>query len=147
MASTNDKYTQLILEIFSLHQQLIVAGDSLSAPFALSSAKWKVMGGIALSEEAPTVSQVARRMGLSRQAVQRICNDLRKVGMLGLIDNPRDRRAGCWILTDQGWERYRQVMKAQELWLEKISQALDIEDVAKCTKLLKQFSLCITGEH
>ena len=146
MTSTTEKYTQLILEVFSLHQQLIIAGDGLSAPFALTSAKWKVLGGIALSEKPPTVSQVARKMGLSRQSVQRLCNDLRAFGMLNLLHNPKDKRACCWQLSAKGWDSYRQVMQAQEAWIEQISQGIDLDEVTESTKFLKQFSSCISRE-
>ena len=139
----SEGYTQLILEVFSLHQQLLVLGDSLGAPHGLTSARWKVMGGIALSDHAPTVSQVARKMGLTRQAVQRVCNDLLELGMLKSIDNPKDRRASCWTLSEQGWQRYRAVMTSQQAWIERISHNLDAGALQECTKFLKQFSLSI----
>ncbi|WP_349017006.1 hypothetical protein [Bradyrhizobium sp. Arg237L] len=55
-----DAPTQLILEAFRLNGGLITAGDRLVADLGLTSARWQVLGVIALS---PTVEPVARSMG------------------------------------------------------------------------------------
>jgi len=55
-----------------------------------------------VSEEELTVAAVARRLGLSRQAVQRVANDLRDVGYLESRANPGDGRAPLFSLTPRG---------------------------------------------
>ena len=66
--------TLIILETFRLNGALLEAGNQLTKPFELTSARWQVMGPV--SEQPLTVAQIARRMGLARQGVQRIVNDL-----------------------------------------------------------------------
>jgi DNA-binding MarR family transcriptional regulator len=61
--------TDLILEVFRVNGDLISAGDRIASEFGQSSARWQVLG--AIEDEAMTVPAIARRMGLTRQAVQR----------------------------------------------------------------------------
>jgi DNA-binding MarR family transcriptional regulator len=48
---------------------MLEAGDVLSAGEGLTSARWQVLGAIVLADRPPTVPQIARRMGLTRQGV------------------------------------------------------------------------------
>ena len=66
--------TALILEIFQLNGTLLAAGNQITKPHGMTSARWQIMGAIELAGQPLTVSQIARRMGLTRQAVQRIAN-------------------------------------------------------------------------
>jgi hypothetical protein len=60
---------------------LLAAGVQLVEKIDLTSARWQVLGAIALSAVPLPVAQIARNMGLSRQAVQRL-----------VIEMERDRR-------------------------------------------------------
>jgi DNA-binding MarR family transcriptional regulator len=56
------------------------------------AAGWQVLK--VLSKGPRTASQVARRLRLRRQSVQRTINDLRGQGFLEIRPNPDDQRAG-----------------------------------------------------
>ncbi len=71
-----DALTSLILEVFRLNGCLISAGDDLVSDLGLTSARWQVLGAMALAPAAETVARLARSMGLRRQGVQRIVNEL-----------------------------------------------------------------------
>jgi hypothetical protein len=58
-----------------------------------------VMGSIVLSESDVTVPQIARNLGLSRQAVQRVANDLNTADLIIFDDNPHHKRAKLIRLT------------------------------------------------
>jgi hypothetical protein len=62
---TVEGLTALILEIFRVNGLIPAAGHRLSKDLRLTSARWQVMG--ALGDGPLTASQVARRIGLSRQ--------------------------------------------------------------------------------
>src|ERR1700704_2902386 len=74
--------TELILEVFRLNGRLLVAGDRLVADLGLTSARWQVLGAVALAAAPMPVAWIARNMGLTRQAVQRIVNELIADGTL-----------------------------------------------------------------
>ena len=63
-----DAVTELVLETFRLNGQLLAAGDALVAKVGLTSARWQVLGAIALSAAPLPVAHIARNMGLTRQA-------------------------------------------------------------------------------
>jgi hypothetical protein len=57
--------TEVILSIFKANGLLVTSGDQLSASEDLTSARWQVLGAIALADRPLTVPQIARRMGLT----------------------------------------------------------------------------------
>lgn len=121
--------TDLILEVFRLNGLLVTYGDALSAPFGLTSARWKVMGAIALEGRPITVAQIARRMGLTRQAVQRLADELVGDGLLRRLDNPDHRRAPLIGLTEAGAAGYTAVSGAYAEASERLAAGLAVADL------------------
>jgi DNA-binding MarR family transcriptional regulator len=117
--------TSLILEVFRLNGALISAGDNLVADLGLTSARWQVLGAIALAPAAETVARLARSMGLHRQGVQRIVNELAAEGIVVLEDNPHHRRAKLVQLTKAGERLYREASQRQRPWARRLAKRLD----------------------
>ena len=57
--------TELVLETFRLNGAILVAGNRMTKPHGLTSARWQVMGAIDIAGTPLTVAQIARRMGLA----------------------------------------------------------------------------------
>src|SRR5712691_7177860 len=108
--------TELILEVFRLNGRLLADGDRLVADLGLTSARWQVIGAVALAAAPMPVAWIARNMGLTRQAVQRIVNELAEEGVLALDENPHHRRAKLVVLTDRGTKLYRAVETRRVPW-------------------------------
>src|SRR5262249_53595067 len=85
--------TNLVLETFRLNGRLLEAGDNLVCDIGLTSARWRVLGAVAASPVALPVSHIARNMGLTRQAVQRLANDLEQEGLIRFAPDPHHERA------------------------------------------------------
>src|SRR3954468_19929164 len=94
--------SRLALEVFRLNGALVAAGDALVAPLGLTSARWQVMGAVAEARGDLPVAGIARNMGLVRQSVQRIVDELEAEGILRFAPNPHHRRARLVQLTEQG---------------------------------------------
>ena len=93
-------FTEIVLEVFRLNRLLLDAGDALTRPLGLTSARWQVLGII---EHGPApVAQVARAMGLRRQTVQETANGLEAEGFIAFAPNPRHRRAKLLVMTPKG---------------------------------------------
>ena len=86
-------FLDLVLSIFRLNGLLIAEGDALTEKLGLTHARWKVIGAIALSHAGLTVPGVARVLGQSRQAVQRITDVMVKDGLLVYQRNPKHKRS------------------------------------------------------
>jgi DNA-binding MarR family transcriptional regulator len=122
--------TELILEVFRLNGRLLVAGDRLVSRLGLTSARWQVLGAVALAERAEPVARLARSMGLNRQGVQRIVNELVAEGYVALEPNPYHRRASLVVLTEQGRKAYAAADRLQTPWVNALVTGLRSDDIA-----------------
>jgi DNA-binding MarR family transcriptional regulator len=129
--------TDLVIEVFRLNGELLAAGDALVGDLNLTSARWQVLGAIALSPVALPVAHLARNMGLTRQAVQRLVDDMRGEGFLRLEPNPHHRRAMLVSMTEQGEAAYRAAIARQEPWADALAGALSAEDIEAGAQLLR----------
>jgi DNA-binding MarR family transcriptional regulator len=129
--------TSLILEVFRLNGRLLTAGDRLVSPLRLSSARWQVLGAISIAGSPRTVAQLARSMGLTRQGVQRVVNDLLLERLIAFMPNPDHRRAHLVILTKEGREMYAAAERLQIPWANDLSEGLDPKHLDIARNVLK----------
>jgi predicted ArsR family transcriptional regulator len=74
--------TDVILLIFRVNGQLLVAGDRLVEHLHLTSARWQMLGAVALSPSLRTAPQLAAAMGVTRQGAQKQLNLLLETGLV-----------------------------------------------------------------
>jgi len=130
--------TGLILAIFRLNGRLLVAGDRLVAGLDLTSARWQVLGAIALAEQPQPVAWLARNMGLNRQGVQRIVNEMRDDGLLDIKPNPHHRRAHLVVLTRRGKEAFEAAAKLQVPWVNRLAEGVGLKDLVTTQKVVAE---------
>jgi DNA-binding MarR family transcriptional regulator len=111
---------KLIVEIFRLNGVLLREGDRLTEDLAMTSARWQVLGALELAREPLTASQIAREMGLTRQSVQRIVNELGADGFISFSGNPEHRRAKLIAPTGKGRRTFREIMRRQVDWTRRV---------------------------
>ncbi|MGC3874454.1 MarR family winged helix-turn-helix transcriptional regulator [Halomonas sp. GXIMD04776] len=133
-------FTDIALETFRLNGMLVAEGDRLTADLGLTSARWKVLGAIDIEERPLTVAQIARRMGLARQSVQRIVGELQKAGYITLSTNPDHKRSPFVERTIEGERIYAIVMARYVQWANRLAETLDREALAQTFAVLKQMS-------
>jgi DNA-binding MarR family transcriptional regulator len=126
----------LFLDLFRAHGRLIAAGDQLIAPLGLTSARWQVLGAVAMAGTPRPVAHIAGDLGLARQGVQRIVNELAEDGFLAFEDNPRHRRAKLVRLTPRGSETMTAVAKVQRPWVDGLAAGLDPTRIAIAAEVL-----------
>lgn len=117
---TND----LIVEVFRLNGLLLATADKLVSRFGLTGARWQVLGAIAMSATPETVARLARNMGLTRQSVQRVVNEMVEEGMLRLRDNPHHQRAKLVELTKKGAAAFDAAIELQVPWVQALSEGI-----------------------
>jgi DNA-binding MarR family transcriptional regulator len=98
--------TDVILTTFRANGLLLSAGDVLAGDEGLTSARWQVLGAVALAERPLTVPQIARRMGLTRQSVHATVKRLVDDGLVELAPNTDHRRSQLVQLTERGEASY-----------------------------------------
>jgi DNA-binding MarR family transcriptional regulator len=129
--------TELILETFRLNGRLLAAGDALVGDLGLTSARWQVLGAVAMSPVPLPVSHIARNMGLSRQNVQRIANELEAQDVVRFAPNPHHQRAKLVLLTKHGRSLHEAAAERQEPWATALAGGLAAKDIDAATALLR----------
>lgn len=92
----------LALAVFETNGRLVDAGNELVRPAGLTTAWWQVLGALGYSPHPLPVSHIARNMGLTRQAVQRVVDLLVEHGLVVMEANPHHQRAKLIVLTPAG---------------------------------------------
>jgi DNA-binding MarR family transcriptional regulator len=129
-------FSELAIEVFRLNRQLLEAGDQLTEPVELTSARWQVLGVV---EHGPIpVAHVARLMGLTRQSVQQSADALEADQLISYSPNPHHRRAKLMILTPKGREILDYVQQRHAAWANQVSADLALEDIRAAVALLQR---------
>ena len=61
--------------------------------------------------------------------MQRIVNDLQKLGFVTLEENPHHRRSSLVVLTDKGRRTYDEASRLQAPWANALSEDMAIKDI------------------
>jgi DNA-binding MarR family transcriptional regulator len=122
LATLADSFQDVLAALFRLHGQVLEAADRMAGDVGLTGARWQVMRVVA--RRPLTASQVARRLGLQRQSVQRTVDLLRADGIVAIAENVDHRRAGLVTLTDAGRERLAALERRQQAWLQRCLRGL-----------------------
>ena len=137
-AHHREAWSGLVIEVFRINGELLAAGDTLVGDLGLTSARWQVLGAIALSPVPLPVAHIARNMGLTRQAVQRLVDEMRADGLVRLEQNPHHRRAMLVVATERGEAAYRVAIERQERWTDTLAAGLSPEAFEAASTLLRE---------
>lgn len=146
--ATVEAMTALILSLFRANNVTLTWGDRLVAPFGLTSARWQILGAIALADRAQPVAWLARDLGANRQNVQRIVNDLEKEGLVRFEANPHHRRAQLVVLTaEKGQQAYDAAIQAYEPRVNRLAEGLSLDDIKTAHRVMVALRERIEGEN
>lgn len=131
-------FLDLVLSVFRLNGLLIAEGDDMTEALGLTSARWKVIGVIALSNSGLTVPGIARVLGQSRQAVQRITDVMVTDGLLSYQSNPKHKRSVLVVLTEEGKTAYQALRDVQDPWAIESTEDIPSEDLDAGLRLVRR---------
>ena len=129
-------FTELVLETFRFNGRLLATGDLLSKPVGLTSSRWQVLG--AIEGQSQSVAHIARKMGLTRQNVQRIANVLEREGIVEYSPNPNHRRAKLVCLTARGRKAVNRLARRQESWANEIASRVSLAKIKVALEVLQE---------
>lgn len=137
-----------MFEIFRVNDRLLAVGDATVKSVGLTSARWLVLGAIALSNAPLPVAQIARNMGLSRQAVQRSTNEMSALGLVEIRENPERRGSKVVALTDDGRVAYEVALdRWRSEWTAAMEEILTEEEIVSTMRLLRRLRGLVQARH
>ncbi|MEU9131467.1 MarR family winged helix-turn-helix transcriptional regulator [Kitasatospora sp. NPDC048540] len=97
-----DMMALLVADVFEAAGALRRLGERTARAAGLTQARWQVLS--VASATPVTVAQAARRLGVSRQNIQRVANDLAASGHAAFAANPDHKGSPLLTLTPLGQE-------------------------------------------
>jgi DNA-binding MarR family transcriptional regulator len=95
-----ESYRLLIADVYELAGVSRRSSEQIALNHGQTVARWHLMS--VLFDQPLTVASAARRLGLVRQSVQRVADDLVAAGSLERVENPDHRRSDLYSLTSAG---------------------------------------------
>ncbi|HDZ10178.1 MarR family winged helix-turn-helix transcriptional regulator [Pseudohongiella sp.] len=131
-------FLDLVRAIFRLNGLLLADGDRMAEGVGLTSARWKVIGIVALTSAGVTVPGIARALGQSRQAVQRITDVMQTDGLVRYEINPRHKRSSLVQLTDHGQQVYNELRSVQDPWAIGHTEDTSVEELESALRMMQR---------
>ena len=135
-APEGDALTALVFPAFALNGEFLEAAAVITAPHELTPARWQVLG--AVLEEPLPVAEIARRVGLTRQSVQRVANDVVAQGWARWRPNPERRRQNLLVLTDKGRRAIAALTAEQHAWADAVGREIGEKDLKTLATLISR---------
>ncbi|MFE5891100.1 MarR family winged helix-turn-helix transcriptional regulator [Streptomyces sp. NPDC056462] len=96
----SDEVALLVADVFEAAGALRKSGEVIAASQGQTQARWQLLS--VASGTPLTVAQAARRLGVARQGVQRLANDLASESLVDFRPNPEHRSSPLLELTPTG---------------------------------------------
>lgn len=134
--AASNAITDLIRAVLHMSATAERQGSKLTKHLGVTSARWQAMGQLHWSEERMTVSQLARALGLSRQAVQRLASGMAGDGVVAFVENPADKRAMHVVLTKRGSEIHSAALEREWEWTNRLAAHFTVKDLVRTKNLI-----------
>jgi DNA-binding MarR family transcriptional regulator len=136
----------LIDEVVRLRGRVMAATSGFGSGSGLSSAQMTVVTAVVNARHPPTVPQIARSLGLSRQAIQRVADTLVDAGLLTLADNPDHQRAKLLVATDSARRAQGEADRLSRSWAERTIRGMATSDIDHATETLRELRTRIEAD-
>lgn len=127
--------SELTLVLLELQSAMAEKTGEFTAPHGQTPARWKVMAAAAAG--VLTVPQIARRMGLTRQAVQKVANDLAADGLARFAPNPDHKASPHFKLTRRGAALEKKITGGYVRWANAFARGTDPKKIRAATRTLR----------
>jgi DNA-binding MarR family transcriptional regulator len=113
-----DALTDVVMATFQLDGRLMEVARQLAQAGGVTATEWRVLGGVL--GEPHSVAEIGRLMGMTRQGVQRVADQLVTRGLAEYRPNPAHRRAKLLVCTDAGHWAIRRIALVQRPWADRV---------------------------
>jgi DNA-binding MarR family transcriptional regulator len=139
-----DVFALLVADVFDAAGMLRRDGERIAASAGQTQARWQLLSVVSVGDW--TVPMAADRLGTSRQAVQRIANELVHDGLAVFAGNPRHRRSPFLRLTGEGRRVLNAITGRARRRHTALLAKLDGVDLAEVRAALRQLTTVVRSE-
>jgi DNA-binding MarR family transcriptional regulator len=127
----------LFAELFEASAVGRRAGEEIAGVVGQTQARWQTLWTI--GDVPLTVPQIGRRLGVTRQAIQRLVNELANEALVELVDNPDHKTSPLVSLTPEGRTVLDRINRTGDAFNEALRTELGAEHIAELRALLRDF--------
>jgi DNA-binding MarR family transcriptional regulator len=134
ISQAGEVLTSLIIPVIQLEAHFSRAGEAIAAAGGQTLARWLVLESVA---DAPaTVAQIARRLGLTRQSVQRVADLLERDRLTQYAINPAHQRSQLVRITPFGRKRLSTIQSAQRVWADRVGSEIGEKELRQASSVV-----------
>jgi DNA-binding MarR family transcriptional regulator len=128
--------TDVILTTFRLNGRLLEVAQEFAVEGEITAAWWQVLGGVL--DEPRSVAEIGRRMGMTRQGVQRVADLLVERGLAEYRPNPAHRRAKLLACTEAGYWAIRRISLAVVPWGNELGAEIGADELERMLATMRR---------
>jgi DNA-binding MarR family transcriptional regulator len=132
-----DAMVEMIGQSFRLNSRLQLTADRMSRDVGLSAARWQVLSAVTQAKHPVTISDIARRLGLARQSVQKVADALSNDGLITYQPNPKHQRASLVVVTKKAAQLLEQLDERRFAWAREVATTLPVADIKVANEVLR----------
>jgi DNA-binding MarR family transcriptional regulator len=140
-----DALTEVIIGTFRLNGRLMDIAQRLARAGALTATEWRVLGGIL--DEPHTVAEIGRLMGMTRQGVQRVADQLAARGLAEYRVNPAHRRAKLLACTHAGYWAIRRIALVQRPWADQVAANIGTAELQETLTTIRRILATLDAQE
>jgi DNA-binding MarR family transcriptional regulator len=126
----------LTRDVFEAAAAVRDVGERLARTAGQSLARWQLL--YLLDAQPRTVPSVARRLGLARQSIQRVADELVAERLVRTLPNPDHQRSPLHELTEDGRDALARINTHAATWHRKVLRALPAAELARGRRFLQR---------
>lgn len=133
----------LVADVFELAGAFRRAGEEIAQTAGQTQARWQLLSVI--SGGPHTVAQIARRLGYTRQSIQRTADQLADEELVRYDSNPDHKTSLLVEMTEEGQRVYGEITKAARKWHVALGRQVDREKLEVTHGFIRQLCELLGG--
>lgn len=118
-------------------------GEQMASQQGQTQARWQTLWIAATGTF--SVPQIARRLGVARQGVQRIVSELADEGLVTFAPNPDHKASPLILLTTLGHTTLNNINQTADDQHQQLLKDFPVSDIASLRTLLQRFTATVTN--
>ena len=127
---------RLVADVFHLAGAFRRRGEAIAGQSGRTQAEWQLLS--AVSDGARTVPQIARRLGYTRQSVQRTADHLHAKSLVRFTRNPDHKKSALVEMTGEWGQALDRMTRAADDFHRELASQVDFRAVVEAEALLRK---------